>query len=358
MISLNDTANSVVNRIAVTNNLPAYWDEVRISDRDTRKQFIDLIYRTTLGKEKARLESSSEARVVRNWAAMIICTSNQSLYDIIMEGDRATNAAHLRVLEFSVSPLDRSKMADAHGFTGLRDNYGVIGLEYAQFLAQNRSAIQKQLNRLIADISKKWECSTDERFQVISVATLLLGALLAKNHLQVADFNIPKMKTFLKDTMRGSREMGGDQAIAVSEEHKLVAMLGEYIAEHTEQIMITSKLRCGRHKTAELKMGASPLRQPVLGRFGIEDCVLRLRRTELAKWVQKTRGNSTTTLQRIHDKLGAKTVQAAMYTGIMGDNHPLDPRNRCVEIPLNDHTASLFPEEGEREAGPSSDLES
>jgi hypothetical protein len=289
---------------------------------------------------------------------MIICTSNQSLYDIIREVDRATNAAHLRVLEFSVSPLDRSKMADAHGFTGLRDNYGVIGLEYAQFLAQNRNAIQKQLNKLIADISKKWDCTTDERFQVISVATLLLGALLAKNHLQVADFNVPEMQKFLKKTMEASRNTGDDKAQVMTEHQKLVRLIDQYVIEKTEYIMITSKLRCGTTKTAELKMGASPLKHPVVGRFGIEDATLRLRRTEFMRWVQDTHGNCTHTLAQIQKLLGAKTVHAAMYTGLKGDNFPLDPRNRCLEIFRNKYTAELFPQPGEREAGPSSDLES
>jgi uncharacterized protein (DUF927 family) len=101
--ALDDTPLSVANRMGRLNNLPAFWDELRMKDQV--EKFVLLMFQVSQGKERARLRSNITTQHVGTWNTLITVASNESITDHVRHLVHGTDAGLLRVFEVTVPLL-------------------------------------------------------------------------------------------------------------------------------------------------------------------------------------------------------------------------------------------------------------
>ena len=179
--ALNDTTNSVSNRMAALRHLPLYWDELRQAKDIT--DFLTLVFRASQGRDKTRLTKSSEQMHSGDWSTLITAASNEPLKDYVdaVIGS-STDAGMKRIFEVVM------KTRISYALDGTSDrllkqverNYGHAGNVYAEYLVQHKTEVEEQLLRLTDSVTKKVRATPDERFWLYLIVSLLLGASLAK----------------------------------------------------------------------------------------------------------------------------------------------------------------------------------
>lgn len=335
--SMNDTPNSLVRRMSLSNSLPAYWDEVRINDKESLK-FVDFLYRCTQGREKSRMNAKAELQETPVWKTMMVCASNCGLQEHINHLDKSTNAAMLRVLEFDVAPLDERKMADGHQFWALDKNYGHIGRKYAQYLVDNRDKVAKAVIDTVAALSSALKASADERFYLSSIATLLVGASIARNQGWV-DFNVQGIRDFLlalyKEQVRGIRE----ETQATFGSRSSLGILREFIDLHADQTLVTD-LSIPASRRSACSPIVLPKRNPVVIRYGVDDGTIIIDLATLRAWLYAHHGGPKAHVMAL-ESVGAELKNGRLLSGI---RPPLgvNVTKRCLVVKRNLHTEFLF----------------
>jgi hypothetical protein len=153
-----------------------------------REEAGDLIYWTSQGRDKARLNRSAEERATKEWATTMTVSTNESLHSMLYAGGHATDAKLARLLEFNVAPHPLFTKASQvgrqiHAF--LMNNYGTVGQEFVRHLMPlGIDGLKAMLDHAINEFPKKYgvSFSGDERFWEIGVVLADLGNQLAKEY--------------------------------------------------------------------------------------------------------------------------------------------------------------------------------
>lgn len=181
MFALTDTPASMFKRLGMLGNLPAYWDEVRIgSDRREKRQHVNLLYQTTLGREKARMKQNTELHDLASWETLIVCTSNEGIREHVKDIDHGMTAGMNRVLEFTVRPLDEAKRCRSTAFSEINTHYGHAGIVYAQWLLSHRKACAKEAEATLHKLERTLGASAEQRYLVAAITAIYLGSKWAK----------------------------------------------------------------------------------------------------------------------------------------------------------------------------------
>lgn len=334
--SMNDTPNSLVKRMSLSNSLPAYWDEVRIHDKESLK-FVDFLYRCTQGREKSRMNAKAELQATPSWKTMMVCASNCGLQEHIQNLDKHTNAGMMRVLEFQVSPLDETKMADGHQFWALDRNYGHVGRKYAQYLVDNMEKVEKVVMQTVAALTKQLNASADERFYLSTIATLLVGATIARNQGWV-DFDVERIKSFLLGLYKAQVQSVREESEAHGSRNT-ITVVQRFLDAHAESTLVTD-LHTPTNRKGVCRILVTPKRDPVLVRYGVNDDTLLIDIATWRKWAFDNVGDAKTHTAELQ-KHGAHIKVHRMLSGI----RPLIGINvskRCLVITRNAATDALF----------------
>src|SRR6202012_4023325 len=139
---LSDTENAVMGIVGDIKSLPLYWDELK-TDQDTKK-FVKMTFQISAGKGKSRMDSKAQLREPGEWQTLVISASNESIIDHVTSQTNTTTAGMMRIFEYQVVPSDRGRISTSDAEiirSKLNNNYGHVGLKYAQFLGMNHAAI-------------------------------------------------------------------------------------------------------------------------------------------------------------------------------------------------------------------------
>lgn len=181
MFALSDTPASMFKRLGMLGNLPAYWDEVRISaDRREKRQHVNLLYQTTLGREKARMKQNTDLHELASWETLIVCTSNEGIREHVKDIDHGMTAGMNRVLEFNVRPLDEAKRCRSTAFSDINNHYGYAGIAYAQWITKHRKQCEKEAEATLHKLEQALGASAEQRYLVAAITAVYLGAKWAK----------------------------------------------------------------------------------------------------------------------------------------------------------------------------------
>jgi len=316
--SLQDTPNSVIHKLGYINNLPAYWDEVRLGREPV--QFLNMIFQLSQGKERSRLNVDIKQRATGIWRTMFVVATNSSLRDHADIVDTHTTASKLRIFEVEVEPITDEQTLDIFPPT-LHQNYGVIGEEYAGWLAENQSQTEAAVKKAQDFISKKIDAKQDERFWLATTSTLLAGAILA-NRMGFTKVDIPAFTQWLLDEYAKARK-----ALHREEAPKRRSWdwIAEYLSNHSGQIVVTDRLSSRKQKgfgniVYEPKHGA------VIGCEG--GGRIRLLRRSLTQWIYQQGGDPTAILKLLVID-GAVETRAQYTGGIQGQTNS---RLWCLEF--------------------------
>jgi len=249
MQSLNDTPNSVINKIGELRALPLFWDELK-TEADTNR-FVVMAFQITQGKERSRLKHDITQRMPGTWQTMLVSASNDSIIDPIVRATRSTTAGMYRCFEYAVTKgidgqIETGVVSRAVGL--LNDNFGHAGVEYSKFLGEQHERIAREVAQIQDDITREVNAGNDERFWIAVVAVVMAGARYA-NELGLTEIDEAALRVHMLEVLTKMRDevrsTPTDMSNTISVSNVLAQFLKTMRARHT---LVTDRVHVGRGK--------------------------------------------------------------------------------------------------------------
>lgn len=326
--ALNDTPLSVAHKLGHINNLPAYWDELRMKE-DVRS-FIKLVFQLGQGKERSRLTSRVEAQNTGTWQTLMTVASNESVYDHVSMMVSNTNAGVLRVFEAEMRSVPAFDMGINTRISQLDRSYGWVGAEYAKWLAGNHATVEKLVSDTLEKFNKALKATSDERFWIAALSVLYVGAALSVK-LGHTSIDLKGLKLWLLKCFRAMRARYGDTYQDANE--RAASLLMEFFEKHREQISVIDNLPVqGRGKTVGVVHNVQPLRGEVVGCIAIRDGSVRVALGAFRQWLYAHKGETPTHVVRELEAQGAQKVKGRVAFGV---GHTTGYRMQVLDVPLD-----------------------
>lgn len=281
MMLRDDTKNALVSRLGVYGNLPLTVDEVTNIDG---MELSDLVYRITQGRDKARLNKSSEERKVLNaWNTLAVTSSNSSLVDKLSGAKHDASAEINRVFEYPVNEHDLFKeQVTTDIYWTLHEHFGHAGETYASWMVQNTEVIKPGLELIRKKLVTAADIQGDERFWGAVASAAIYGGLVAQK-LGLIQFDVTQVMSWVGTTISNMR---GDKADLAGDS---VGIIGQFIDEHAAQrLLVMGEARGGSQCTI-----IEPPRGALVMRYEMDSHRLFISRAVLKAWIAKRFGSYT-----------------------------------------------------------------
>jgi hypothetical protein len=296
--SLTDTQNSVMNKIGDLRSLPVYWDELKTDEQI--KKFANIAFQITGGKEKSRLTSRSELKESGIWQTMVISCNNDSMLDHIIQETQTTLAGLYRIFEYAVEPA-KLRTVDTSEATirvaKLNNNYGAVGLKYAQWLGENFTQIEADMAALSKQLNVETSSHQEERFWISLIACVLLGARYA-NTLGYAVFDEPQLKAFMLRSLDTMRTLRGQQTVDLTKSVNISSIMSSFLKDMQKEgkIIWTDRIHVAVGKPPKPgSPNAVKVIKPEVQRLngivvqiGLDDKLMRISSSAFGEWLKKS----------------------------------------------------------------------
>ena len=199
-----DTINSMMNRVEIYKNLPAFFDELTNSDPEGLSNFV---YGSTSGTQRNRLSIKGNVERVRGmpWKNLWGTTGNTSLLERIGLYKAVPQAEQQRVLEHRVAKINLNKEDTDKFSTALTQNYGHAGPIFVQYVMQNRDAVIKLHIDVRSKIDKAAGLDADNRFWSAAASTRITAMVIAKK-LGLIDYDINALTKWAVNKLKQAKE--------------------------------------------------------------------------------------------------------------------------------------------------------
>jgi hypothetical protein len=230
------TQNGLFSRLALHGNTPMTVDELTMMNNEEAG---DLLYWTSQGRDKARLNRNSEERAIKEWATTLTASTNESLHSKLFAHGHATDAQLARLIEFNVHPhplfIKNTQVGrQIHAF--LMSNYGLAGPEFMKrIMVMGAPAVKGMLEHALAEFPKKYgvHFSGEDRFIEAGLVLADLGNQLAKEWgLVLYDYE--------DATAWAVNEVKSMKSVAEGNKSDAFDTLGEFINEHMDKMVSVS----------------------------------------------------------------------------------------------------------------------
>jgi len=328
--SMDDTNNSIIRKMGILNNLPAFWDEVHMStDANGMDDFIGTVFRLAQGKEKARLNSNSTFQNSGDWSTIVTVVSNDSVHDHLRLHRGGTDAPLMRVLEIEItkSKASNGDMANAlDTFGRLDENYGVAGEEYVKFITRNYAALRSAVIKTVAHISQMKDMDQAERMRIALIASIIVGAKAA-NSAGLTDFNIPAMQQRMLKEIRPMLDNAGKVLRKSASVNDRVSIYMDEFAEYT------NKVDQFAHQGTRQNISVidQPRKLPVRVSYAELSNTVRVDETHFKNWITAKFGGGSRLVEEILSNKNSSRVRASLGNGLKSDT---GKRKRLIEIPM------------------------
>lgn len=313
-------------------SLPLYWDELK-SDAQTKK-FVNMTFQISSGKGKSRMTSKAELKEPGDWQTLVVSASNESLIGHVVSQTSTTEAGLMRIFEYRVAPRNgstgRVATSDAQiRLAKLNQNFGHVGLRYAQFLGTYHSTIAADMAALASQVEVETGASQEERYWVATISCLLLGARYA-NHVGYKVFDEVALKEFLYTVLAEMRSHRKEQTVDLDQSLNVSAILNRFFndVKKNGSWLVTSRIHVGVGKPAKTGPAAVNVNFPsdlsrlngVDVQVGIANSLLRISSSALGKWCKANEINKVNLIDALakqvsltnlkNARMGAGTVAA------------------------------------------------
>lgn len=318
---VSDTSLSVMNRIGQLRSLPLYWDELK-TDEDT-KRFVNMMFELTRGREKARLTNTVKQREAKDWQTMLISASNESIIDAVVDGTKMSLAGLYRTFEVAMEnvPISDGLISPAEAdviVAKLNGNYGVVGLQYAQWLGANYEQVEQEVVGCRKMVEDETGATNDERFWTSLVAVLLMGAHYG-NQLEYTQIDMLQLKEFLYASLDGMRQHIHGATNDMSKGDNVQNVLAQYMsfarAYHT---LYTSNIHVGQGRPKKdyvnVVRDASHL-QGVYVQIGVGNKVIRISSTHFHDWLRRQKYSTSSFMKAFQEQIPHRVVNGCMGAG-------------------------------------------
>lgn len=232
MATYKDTHNAIQHRMGVYQNISLCIEELTKLSADT---ISDILYSSTLGRGKNRMHSQTNAERVNDssWCSITITSSNKSLSDTVRSLSEAPDGELMRLLEFSPPEwFNKDKMEKEHHFAPLRDNYGLAGEVFMQYVIKNMGKVSDGVKKVQAKLFKTAGLTQRERFWVSIVAVAIVGGSIARS-LGLHDIDVERVSKWVVAHLAQARtEMTSDDT------PRGVSALARFIDTHLDEVLI------------------------------------------------------------------------------------------------------------------------
>lgn len=324
--ALDDTPLSVANRMGKLNNLPAFWDELRMKEQV--EKFVLLMFQVSQGKERSRLKSNITTQHVGTWNTLITVASNESITDHVRHLVHGTDAGLLRVFEVTVPYLQRRQDIDALS-KSLDTNFGNTGSEYAEWLVNHHTTALNLLEKVKQSLSKKVNADSAERFWVATCSALLTAAILTNRMgytaIDINEFTNWLVKEFLRS--RAEQTMDFDPI-----EIRAKKYLFQFLDIHKDQIVVFDHLS-GKGAGSVGSLRSLLPKGEILGVYAIEDKKVRIKRAPFVQWVYEHHKEPHTRLIDALKDQGCMERKASVSVGVP---NAVQARAPVIDVPLDD----------------------
>ena len=229
-----DTLAAKMIHLGVMNNLPFTVDEIT---NMLPEDFSNLAYSMSQGRYANRAKSQSNELRTNNttWKTTSLASSNASFYEKLGIHKNSPDGEMMRLLEYSINP---STIIPPHIAKNLfdhqlRENYGLAGDIYCQYLVSNLEEVQAGVLAIQAKIDKELRLTNRERFWSAVIACNIAGGLIARS-LGLHDYD---MKAIYQWCIQMLRELREDVAAPVSD---VSAVVGDFINRHMQNILVVN----------------------------------------------------------------------------------------------------------------------
>jgi uncharacterized protein (DUF927 family) len=177
-----DTINARMQRLGVMNNLPFTMDEIT---NMVAEEFSDMSYGMSQGRWKDRsMAATNELRLNTTfWQTISLCSANAHFAQKLASLKATPDGEMMRLMEYQIGYSDAIDVAEGKQYFDhqLRENYGVAGGIYAQWLVGNKEEAVQTMRAIQAKIDKELKLTQRERFWSGVVACNIMGGLIAKS---------------------------------------------------------------------------------------------------------------------------------------------------------------------------------
>jgi hypothetical protein len=317
---LTDTENATMGIVGELKSLPLYWDELK-TEADTKK-FVKMTFQISSGKGKSRMNSRAELREPGDWQTLVISASNESLIDHVVSHTTTTTAGLMRIFEYNVQaiPLSKSGVSTSEAtirLAKLNNNFGHVGLKYAQFLGANHGQIAVEMSQLAAALEAEVAADQEERFWIATISCILLGARYAAQ-IGYPVFNYSNLKKFLVHALQNMRLHRNTQTVDLDKSINVSAVLNRFFndVKKNGSWLVTNRIHVGQGKPPKNSVS---LVQPADGnklngidvQVGIQNSLLRISSATLGAWCKKNEINKINLLEAMARSMTITSVKNA-----------------------------------------------
>lgn len=196
-------------RLGMLNNLPLISDEITSKNRKDFEWMPGFIFDMAEGQGKERMESGAnkERENTTYWKSMALLSSNTHVIDYLTGARKHSSEGEIRrVLELTLSNIIQWQEGDTEIISTLKNNYGVAGQQYAQFLVDNKDVVEDTVRQVRAKLKRDFQFTDDERYWLAGCTCLLAGGLLAgSSHAKIADFPMAGITEVLRKIVQNAR---------------------------------------------------------------------------------------------------------------------------------------------------------
>lgn len=318
MQGLNDTSNSVLNKMGHIKALPMYWDEIK-SEAQV-KRFCQIVFELTGGKEKSRLNADSTLKMSGTWQTIMTSASNDSIIDPMAREVGSTTAGLYRMFEYTVPPAPKSvDTGVVQRLLGqLNDNFGHAGIVYAQFLGRHHKRIADEVAKKQDALERDNDGQMDERFWFGTMAVILKGAEYG-NELGLTDIDVPALSDYLHGVLTDMRQQIKETPSDMTTDMNASMVLAEFLNVHrSRNTLVTNRIHVSKGKpvAGSIKILCDITKLGDLRvHIGKEDKLIRISSTYFTEWIGKTGHSRISWTKKMEKEFGLKQVNGRLGGG-------------------------------------------
>lgn len=336
MQGLNDTSNSVLNKMGHLKSLPVYWDEIK-SEAQV-KRFCSIVFDLTGGREKTRLNSDSTLKTSGTWQTLMVSASNDTLIDGMAREVGSTTAGLHRLFEYTVSKpetMSRDVGAVQRLLGKLDDNFGHAGLTYAKFLGKHFARVEREVAAAQDSLYSRVNVKQEERMWIATMAVILKGADYA-NELKLTNIDTAALEGFLMGVLTHMRGEVDKSPSDMSNEMSVSTVLAEFLnSTRNRNTITTSRIWIAKGKPPK---GAITIISDTskLGEFAVQigrdDRIIRISSVFLSRWMNERGYSRHTFVKKLESEFGVKTVNGKLG----GGTEMASAMEYLIELDMND----------------------
>jgi len=314
MNSKEDTHNARMLRGEVMHNIPLVSDEMTNVNGE---QMSDYTYQVSSGRQKNRMSANGNTERARGkpWQLLALSSGNTSAWEILGRYKATPKAEMLRMFELNVKMMNFTKgdnTATAHLIEDFKSNYGHIGIEYIQWVINNKDEVRKIVDSVRIRLDKSAGLGPEHRFWTNGNAAIIAGLMIAKK-LDLVNYDVASVYRWIVGELISRRNYVKDAGASVTE------TLNNYLSENYNNMLKIESTEDLRGKNDNgldqlVPVGATP-RNTLVARYEPDTKLLFLRLKPFREWCIDQQINYQGVVDDLKEKLGAKRVKKRLTKG-------------------------------------------